>query len=212
MFRTTNWAHAVRHLCCSGSDRSYAVGYYPGMKKAVRFRVRGCRAAAAVAVLALAGCGWRLQGTAPLPPNMRSVQLATKDVHSAFYRELRRQLTDAGVQVQDQGADAVVRVGKDEHGQRLLSVSARNSPEQYEVFYAVRYSLEIAGKEVLPAQLLELTNSYSYDSNLVLAKQREQEAIEADLSRELAGLVLRRLASLAASGHTTSEQASDTAK
>jgi LPS-assembly lipoprotein len=177
------------------------------MNKVVRFLVAGGKTATVLAVLATAACGWRLQGTAQLPPGMRSVQLATKDVHSTFYRELRRQLTDAGVQVRDEGADAVVRVGEDKHGQRLLSVSARNSPEQYEVFYTVRYSLEIAGKQVLALQSLELTNSYSYDSNLVLAKQREQQAIEDDLSRELAGLVLRRLASLAVSG-----QAPDTAK
>jgi LPS-assembly lipoprotein len=160
--------------------------------------------AASLTLAGLAGCGWQLQGAARLPAAVRSIRLDTTDVHSDFYRELRKQLTVSGAQVADGAADAVVRIKVDDPGQRILSVSARNTPEQYEVFYSIEYSLEIAGKEVLPLQRLELTSSYSYDSNLVLAKQREQLDTQAALARELAGLVLQRLVSLAASAATAS--------
>jgi outer membrane lipopolysaccharide assembly protein LptE/RlpB len=41
-----------------------------------------------------------------------------------------------------------------------------------------------------------LTAAYSYDSNAVLAKQRERTGVQQALARELARQVLQRLASL----------------
>jgi outer membrane lipopolysaccharide assembly protein LptE/RlpB len=41
-----------------------------------------------------------------------------------------------------------------------------------------------------------VTRDYSYDEAAVLAKQREQAVLREALARDLAGLVLRRLASL----------------
>jgi LPS-assembly lipoprotein len=96
----------------------------------------------------------------------------------------------------------VVHVKVDQTGQRVASVSARNTPEQYEVYYNIEYSVNLAGAEVIPVQRMELTASYSYDSTAVLAKQREQQSMQQALARELAGLVLRRLASLSAAATT----------
>jgi LPS-assembly lipoprotein len=89
-----------------------------------------------------------------------------------------------------------VKIIKDQSGQRVLSVSARNTPEEYEVFYAVEYSVASGGTELIPPQKLELTRDYSYDTTAVLAKQREQAVLREALAQDLAGLVLRRLASL----------------
>jgi len=52
------------------------------------------------------------------------------------------------------------------------------------------------GNELISPQKLELTRDYSYDTTAVLAKQREQAVLRAALAQDLAGLVLRRLASL----------------
>jgi LPS-assembly lipoprotein len=78
----------------------------------------------------------------------------------------------------------------------VLSVSARNTPEEYEAFYVVEYSVEGPSGELIPTQKLELTRDYSYDVTAVLAKQREQAVLREALARDLAGLVLRRLAAL----------------
>ena len=93
-------------------------------------------------------------------------------------------------------ATAIVKILRDESGQRVLSVSARNTPEEYEVFYAVEYSVSDPAQELIPRQKLELTRDYSYDSTAVLAKEREQSNLREALARDLAGLVVRRLASL----------------
>jgi len=138
---------------------------------------------------------------------MHVIRIDTQDAYSDFYRELRGDLLAAGAQVKTQAAtaQAVVHVKVDRTGQRVASVSARNRPEQYEVFYRVEYSVELAGMEVIPAQPIELTANYSYDSAAVLAKQREQLSMQKALAREIAGQILRRLASVKA--NATSGQA-----
>jgi outer membrane lipopolysaccharide assembly protein LptE/RlpB len=89
-----------------------------------------------------------------------------------------------------------MQVHHDETGQRVLSVSARNRPEEYEVYYRVEYSVSLAGEEIVPRQELQLTANYSYDSRLALAKQHEQAELQMALARELAAVILRRLDAL----------------
>lgn len=156
------------------------------------------RIAALLLICVAGGCGWRLQGTARLPEVMAVTYVDTTDRYSDFNRALRESLEVSGARLASDRAQAtaVVRILKDESGQRVLSVSARNTPEEYEVFYAVEYSVEGPGGELIPAQKLELTRDYSYDVTAVLAKQREQAVLREALARDLAGLVIRRLASL----------------
>lgn len=152
----------------------------------------------ACAALLLSGCGWRLQGTSKLSQSMTVTYVDAKDRYTDFNRALRDRLRASGARIVERAGDAtaVVKIIKDETGQRVLSVSARNTPEEYEVFYAVEYSVASGGNEVIPPQRLEVTRDYSYDTTAVLAKQREQAVLREALAQDLAGLVVRRLASL----------------
>jgi LPS-assembly lipoprotein len=143
------------------------------------------------------GCGWQLRGTARLPETLATTYIAAEDQYTDFYRELRNALLEAGVQVPEQmnSAHAVVRIRVDSFGQRVAAVSSRNTPEEFQVYYAVEYSLDVGGSEFLPTNRMELTANYSYDTTAVLAKQREQRTMQQALARELASRVLRRLAS-----------------
>ena len=149
-------------------------------------------------LLLLAGCGWQLRGSEQLPASMSATYLDSADQHSDFDRALRRSLDAAGARLVTGKDDAgvVLRIRKDSTGRRVLAVSARNTPQEYEVYYAIEYSVEVGGKEVIPLQRLELVNDFSYDEAALLAKEREEAGLRAALARDLAGLVLRRLASL----------------
>jgi LPS-assembly lipoprotein len=148
--------------------------------------------------LMLAACGWHLRGSEQLPASMAATYLESADQHSDFDRALRRSLDSAGAKLVSgkDGAGVVLRIRKDTSGRRVLAVSARNTPQEYEVYYAIEYSVEVGGKEVIPVQTLELVNDFSYDEAALLAKEREEAGLRAALARDLAGLVLRRLASL----------------
>jgi LPS-assembly lipoprotein len=78
----------------------------------------------------------------------------------------------------------------------VLSVSARNTPQEYEIFYNIEYSVERGGKEVLEMQPLEMTRNLSFDETQLLAKDREEAIIREAMARDLALLVTRRLESL----------------
>ena len=78
----------------------------------------------------------------------------------------------------------------------MLSVSARNTPEEFEVFYVVDYSIDRGGAEVVPSQTLELTRSFSFDEADLLAKDREEDILREAMARDIAALVVRRLGSL----------------
>lgn len=146
----------------------------------------------------LAGCGYRLQGTSKLSPVMGTTYIETDDRYTDFNRALRDSLEASGARVANNKAEAtaVVRIIKDESGQRVLTVSGRNTPEEYEVFYSIEYAVNGRTEELIPPQRVELTRDYSYDETAVLAKQKEQAILREALARDLAGLVVRRLASL----------------
>jgi LPS-assembly lipoprotein len=152
-----------------------------------------------VAVLllpALGACGFHLQGVARLPPAFATTQLVAEDRYTDFHRALADALHASGSQLAGSGASATVEVLTDDSGQRVLSVSASNTPTEYEVYYTIRYRARIGDKEVLSPKVLTLTRDYSFNATAVLAKEQEQDQIRAALARELAALVMRRLSAL----------------
>jgi LPS-assembly lipoprotein len=158
---------------------------------------RGWIACQAALVL-LAGCGFHLQGVSHLPPAFATTAVVAADRYTDFNRALGDALRVSGSSVvgDAHGAGAAVDVLGDENGQRVLSVSANNTPTEYEVYYTIRYRVRVGEREVLPPQVLTLTREYSFDTAAVLAKEHEQEAIRGALARELAALVMRRLTAL----------------
>ena len=100
--------------------------------------------AALAAAALLAGCGFQLQGAYTLPePVLSGTYVSTNDTYSPFYRQLVNDLESAGVAVLPSAIDApaVLTILFEDTGQRVLSVSARNVPTEYEVYYTVEYAL-----------------------------------------------------------------------
>jgi LPS-assembly lipoprotein len=144
--------------------------------------------------LSAGGCGFHLQDALSLPPVMQRTHLRAVNTHSQFYRELRRELEDLGVELVDTpaAAGAVIDIFVDETDQRVLSVSARNVPTEYEVYYTVRYGIAQGSEVVVPAQDLTLTRDYTYDSTLVLGKAHEEDVLRASIVEDLVRIVLEQ--------------------
>ena len=151
-----------------------------------------------LAALLLSGCGFHLQGSGSLPEGGRKIHVVTSDEVTPFAVELRRAIERSGGTVMATAAEAetVLRIQKDRGGRRVLSVSARNTPQEYEIFYIIEYSVQRGGKEVLETQPLEMTRNLSFDETQLLAKDREEAIIREAMARDLAMLVTRRLESL----------------
>ncbi|MEO8444700.1 MAG: LPS assembly lipoprotein LptE [Gammaproteobacteria bacterium] len=157
---------------------------------------RVLRSLCAVLVLLASGCGFHFRGTADLSPRMEVIHIETADRYSTFYRELVAVLRRSNVRLTDDPAAArtIIRVLADDTGRRLLSVTARNVPAEYEVYYRVRFAVTVDGVEEVPAEQLALTREFAFDENRVLGKAGEEESIRDAIASDLVGLVTRRLA------------------
>ena len=78
----------------------------------------------------------------------------------------------SGVEVVDSPADAtaIFAIHIDDTDQRVLSVSARNVPREYEVYYTVSYSLQSGSDTLLTRRTQTRTNDYTWDETEVLGK------------------------------------------
>ncbi len=172
-----------------------------GRSRAVWPAVCGRSAAAAAlgaTALLAAACGFHLQGRAPLPETLRSPYLEVPDRQSDFVQSMRHALLANGAHLarEKEAASAVVSIVRDDFTRRVLSVSATNQPNQYELTYTVSFSVSAGERELLPQQEISATRTYSFDERLLLAKGHEEDMLRADLARDLAGRVMRRLSNL----------------
>ncbi|MEO8225028.1 MAG: LPS assembly lipoprotein LptE [Gammaproteobacteria bacterium] len=159
---------------------------------------RAQRSLFAALVLVISGCGFHFRGTADLPPRMGVIHIQAADRYSPFYRELVTVLRRSDVKLTDDPATArtVINVLTDDTGRRLLSVTARNVPAEYEVYYRVRFAVTVDGVEEVPVEQLALTREFVFDENRVLGKAAEEETIREAIASDLVGLVTRRLAAV----------------
>jgi LPS-assembly lipoprotein len=154
------------------------------------------RALAALAlILALGGCGFRLAGSERLPAVLAKPYLSVKDPYTDFAREFERQLKSSGASLQlgRQDATATIEVTKDLVEQRTLSVSARNIPTDYELRYTVTFDVKGPDAEILAPQTITLSRDYSFEENVLLAKEHEADILRAQMARDLATMAMRVL-------------------
>jgi len=149
-------------------------------------------------LLMLASCGFHLQGRTPLPESFAYTFIDTKDEQTDFVQDLRKALISSGAKVirTQASAGATIQVLDDALTERVLSVSARNIPTEYELTYKVKFSVTSAGKSLIEDEEISATRDFSFDETQLLAKEREQEILREALARDLVALVMRRLAAL----------------
>ena len=81
----------------------------------------------------------------------------------------------------------------DESEQRTLSVSATNTPQEYEVYYQVTWSFSQGDKIILEAVTNLRTQDYTFDQRQLLGKSNESQMIKQALAKDIAQEVIFRL-------------------
>ena len=148
--------------------------------------------------LMLGACGFQVRGPAEFPPGMSAIYIDTQDRYTPFYRAMATTIRETDTKLTDDPtrADTVIRVLRDDSGQRVLSVSARNVPLEYRVFYTIQYAVVVQGEQVLPPQSVTRTLDYIYDENEVLGMAVQEQTLTEAIARDRVGLVTRRIASI----------------
>ncbi|HEX2790075.1 MAG TPA: LPS assembly lipoprotein LptE [Steroidobacteraceae bacterium] len=144
------------------------------------------------------GCGFHLQGSAPLPRSLAVVRIDAIDTQSDFYFGLRKALMAAGTSIDDSHNDsnAVIHIINDSAAERILSVSTLNVPTEYELTYALKFSVTLGAHELIAVEEHRLVRDYSYSESALLAKEREKSILSEALANDLVSVVMRRLSSL----------------
>ena len=129
---------------------------------------------------------------------MARTYIETTDRHSLFYRRLRDNFRSAGVEVVESPveASATFSITADDTGQRVLSVSARNVPTEYEVFYTIVYGVVTPEKALIPVRSQTLTRDYTWDETLVLGKEKEEQLLREAIVDDLVRVVMIQLSGI----------------
>ncbi len=150
-------------------------------------------------MLMLGACGWQLQGHRQLGAQVSPVYLQLTDEHSELARALATQLRTAGVVLTNTPAQArtVLTIMGEESGHHVSAVSALNEPQQYEVFYRVRWRVEQAGQSQPEQQDGDfntgLSRTMNYDKTAALAMQRQEQTLTQRLATDLADQMVLKL-------------------
>ena len=148
--------------------------------------------------LALSACGFTMRGAASVPTEMERTYIAADNHHSHFYQGLRKELQAVGVVIVDSPLDATAEFSilKDDTGQRVMSVSGRNVPREFEVFYTVQYKLTSGENTLLELRQQTVLRDYTWDETLVLGKEHEQQVMRDALVDDLLRVIRIQLSAL----------------
>ena len=148
----------------------------------------------AVMSLAAAGCGYQLRGAVSLPPGLDAVHVAGPPEIGAALVEV---LDSGGVRVRSNGdsAQAVVRLTDERFSRRLVSVDPDTGKEgEFELSYRVTFRVTGPdGGELVPGQTVSLLRDYAFESAGLLGKNRERRTLHAEMRRDAAGQIARRI-------------------
>ena len=152
-------------------------------------------AAIVLVALAATGCGYQLRGAVVLPSGLDAIHVAGP---SEIRGALIEVLDGSGVQVQSTGdaAEAVVRLTDERFSRRVLSVDPESGKvREFELAYRVTFRVtDASGEVVVPGESLSLLRTYVFDPTALLGKNREQRTLHAEMRRDAARQVARKIA------------------
>jgi LPS-assembly lipoprotein len=145
--------------------------------------------------LLIVGCGFHLKGSANLPASMEKTYIKGQS-STILLRNLRASLKASGVNVVDtvKDATAILDINRETEDRRVLSVSSAAKVSEYELSYAVTFSVyRKDGAVIVPAQTIRQTRDYNFDENAVLSKSDEESLLRKEMKRDAVSSIMRRI-------------------
>lgn len=155
----------------------------------------GLRLAAGLLLLLLTACGFKLRADISLPPELHRIQVVVADPYSPLRHNLEQALIRAGAQpVTDGAGSAVLRILHNRLSREPLTVGGTGRVREFGMRYEVTMQLDDAQGEVVVArQDILLERSYPFDGAAAQGAPGEEEAVRAELEREMSQAILRRI-------------------
>lgn len=152
----------------------------------------------------LGACGFQLRGTGDqgtsIPPEWKSMSLITGNPNGEFAREVQTRFAANGVNWQSrEEANYRLILGPERFSQRNLSLNAEARAAEFELTMRARFSVRDAdNKEVIEPTEVNTIKQMENDPRNVVGKSEEVRILKAEMRRELAQQIMRRIGFFAA--------------
>jgi LPS-assembly lipoprotein len=144
----------------------------------------------------LSACGFRLAGSAELPPQLTSIYLVTSDFSDSQRSQLRRSLRNAGASLVEQPDSQAVQlnVSLKAAPDRDMATSASSGAIVKRISRSLSFNVKAAdGKVLLDARTLQQQKDVSLDDDNLLSSDREKETVTRNLQQALFDQLIRQL-------------------
>jgi LPS-assembly lipoprotein len=144
--------------------------------------------------LLVAGCGFRLRGTAALPFESLYVPNATTGMALDLKRNLQAG-TNTRVVDDPKSAQAVMLFTEETRQKEILSLTSAGRVREFQLRYRVGFRVHDGkGSDFVPQTTIQLTRDMTYDDTQVLAKEQEELLLIRDMQSDMVQQIIRRLA------------------
>ena len=145
----------------------------------------------------LGACGVQLRGAPPVSSALEPLEVDCQaPVPASLCLSVREQLELGGVQlVSGEDANFHLKIRNFEQDRRASAITVQAAAAEYTLRHSVDLELTSADDvPIIASTRLTTTESYRYDETNVLAKQREEDSLQQQLSVRLAQQIIFRLA------------------
>ncbi|HUG77807.1 MAG TPA: LPS assembly lipoprotein LptE [Burkholderiales bacterium] len=144
--------------------------------------------------LVLAGCGFRLRGTAEVPFDRVYIPNANAGLAFDLKRNIERG-TNAEVVDDPKAADAILEFIEESREKHILSLTAAGRVREFQLRYRVGFRVHDGrGAAYVPQDTIQLTRDLTFNDAEVLAKEAEEQLLFRDMQADMVQQILRRLA------------------
>jgi LPS-assembly lipoprotein len=142
----------------------------------------------------VAGCGFRLRGTAEVPFQTLYLPNATTGIALDLKRNIQAG-TNAKVVDDPAKADAVLQFTEDARQKEVLSLTGTGRVREFQLRYRVGFRVHDGkGNDFVPANTIQLTRDVTFNDAEILAKEQEEQLLFRDMQADMVQQILRRLA------------------
>lgn len=149
----------------------------------------------AIALLALAGCGFHPRGQYALPADVAPLRVESSEAYNPLALGLTRMLERSGNAASHQAtAASVLKITGEAWENAPISIDQFAQVREYSLRYRVDFVLQSAdGQPRTEPQSIELRREYAFDQDASAGSPAEQELIRRELQRDMEAAILRRL-------------------
>ena len=152
------------------------------------------RALLLAALVLLAGCGFKLRGTAEVPFQTLYIPGASGGIALDLKRSIQAG-TDARVVDDPKQADAVLEFSEESRHKEILSLTGTGRVREFQLRYQVGWRVHDGhGGIYVPQSTILLTRDVTFNDAEVLAKEAEEQLLFRDMQTDMVQQIMRRLA------------------